>query len=129
MGKYGQGAAEAANLVRNGREVSPVEAWWTAMGHLFPDSPSSRKKACPIGTFHGLCEEGLVAGVARGQFTPSRANKEYGLKAVTLLKHDPKLAQKAADLWNAVMAGEKKTPNSQMDVVIKLWQHNLINKV
>ncbi len=128
MGKYGEAAVEAANLVRNGREVSPVEAWWTAVGRLFPVSPSSRDKGCPKGTFLGLCEAGLVAGVAPGQYTSSQKNKRYGLRAVVLLRQNPELADDEAGLWRAVMAGEPKASNSQMDVVTSLWRHGLINR-
>lgn len=129
MRKYGKAAVEAANLVRTGRDMSPVGAWRIAVERVFPDSPASRDKGCPKGTFLGLCEEGLVAGVAPGHYTSSQKNKSYGLKAVVLLRQNPRLADDETVLWRAVMAGEQKVPNSQMDVVITLWRHGLINSV
>jgi hypothetical protein len=47
-----------------------------------------KKKGCPKGTFLGLCEEGLVKGIPKGNYTKSVKNKKYAIKAVTVLKQN-----------------------------------------
>lgn len=127
MGKYGQVALRATALVTKRGYMSPPEAWKVAAREVFPDSPASQTKGCPKSAYLGLCEEGLVVGVPRGNYTNSRDNKAYALKAVRLLVREPALALQGPDvLWERVMDGERKTPNHQMDVVLALWNQGLI---
>ena len=123
MGKYGRAAIRARDLYISGIARDPVEAWKRATSEVF-STPAARDKGCPKSTFLGLCEEGLVWGVARGEYTKSRDNKKYALAAVALLKSNPSLASDQDSLWSQV--GEKKKPNSQMDVVIALWNEGAI---
>lgn len=75
----------------------------------------------------GLCEEGLVVDVPAGTYTGSRDNKGYALRAVQLLREDATLATGAPTaLWDKVVNGQDKAHNSQMDVVLALWQSRLI---
>jgi hypothetical protein len=70
-----------------------------------------------------------VKGIPAGEYTRSKANKDYALKAVSLLERQPELAIDRKALWSAVMAGEKKTENQQMDVVLSLWRAGLLGHV
>jgi hypothetical protein len=46
---------------------------------------SAQKKGCPRGAFLGLCEEGLVKGIPAGNYTTSKDNKAYAVRAAELL--------------------------------------------
>ena len=92
-----------------------------------PAKPFAAKKACPRGAYLGLCEEGMVAGVLRGTYTRSKDNKQYAVRAAQLLQHNPGLATAGPEqLWDRVMEGNSKAHNSQMDVVLTLWQRGLL---
>ena len=119
---YGRAAVEAA---KNAAHGSPVDAWERSVQRLFPDQPASQKKGCPKGAFLGLCEEGMVADVPRGKYTRSKSNKAYALRAIQLLKAGAK-PQSARELWSEIMNGEAKTYNNQCDVVLALWDEQLI---
>jgi len=70
--------------------------------------------------------EGLVSGFPRGHYTQSRKNKDYAIRALSLLKQRKNLANDLEGLWRTVMKGEKKKHNSQMDVVVALWNNGLL---
>jgi hypothetical protein len=125
MGKYGDAALWAIRLIKTGE--APNTAWNMATHQFFPNSPSSQKKPCPKGAFLGLCEDRLVTGVAAGRYTNSKDNKKYAVKAVALLRINPMLAQDENNLWRAVIEGQKHN-NQQMDVVLRLWNNDLIIK-
>ena len=126
MGKYGKAAVRAINLIHKQEISSPKDAWERATSELFPDSRSCQKKGCPKGAFLGLCEEGMIVGVPSGHYTDSYENKSYAVKAVKLLLSDASLVHNASRLWLKVLEGEKKEQNSQMDVVLNLWNQDLI---
>ena len=121
--QYGESAKEAALLGGN-----PIESWQIVVNDIF-DSESAKTKGCPKNTFLGLCEAGLVKGIPKGNYTNSKLNKEYGITAVTILKTTGIITKK--ELWQLVkkeLLIEKKAHNSQMDVVIALWENGLIKK-
>jgi hypothetical protein len=125
MREYGDVAIGATELACGG--LQPSEAWEKAARTIFPYSESLQDKGCPRGAFLGLCEDGRVAGVPAGNYTRSRDNKAYALRAVALLIAEPALAN--ADpkaLWERVMNGDPKAYNSQMDVVLALWHRGLL---
>ncbi|MEH7112467.1 hypothetical protein V7124_08790 [Neobacillus niacini] len=127
MGKYGQAAVDAASLVSTNPLVTPRDAWNLATTEIFGKGTSSQLKGCPRSTFLGLCEEGYIKGVAPGNnHLKSTKNKEYGIKAVALLKKDPSLVEDVSQLWYKVVEGEVKVHNSQMDIVVTLWNSNLL---
>jgi hypothetical protein len=132
MGKYGEVALRATALLRERACEGPPEAWAVAARTVFPTSIDSQRKPCPKGAYLGLCEEGLVVGVPKGNYTRSRDNKAYAVEAVRLLMRNPALADRtardggAANLWRLVMKGVAKRPNSQMEVVLALWNQRLI---
>jgi hypothetical protein len=72
-----------------------------------------------------LCEEGLVKGIAKGNYTKSDKNKSYALKAVEILKSNKNNSFTPKELWDKLELGDKQS-NSQMDVVLALWENGLI---
>jgi hypothetical protein len=122
--RYGEAALMAARQVTSSK-INPVARWESAMEKLYPTSPTARKKGCPRGAFLGLCEEGLVQGIPAGAYTASKDNKAYAVRAVALLTEGTEHRSTTA-LWRAVTNGATKTHDSQMDVVLALWNNDLI---
>ena len=129
MGKYGQVAIAATQLCRDGKATNPRDAWTVAAQNVFSSSQSSREKGCPRGAFLGLCEIGAVSGVPAGKYCQSKKNKDYAIKALSLLNLDRNREYTEDSLWAAVMQGVDKVPNHQMDVVLALWKHGLVHRV
>jgi hypothetical protein len=125
--KYGEAAIAAVQLVATGQAKHPPDAWDAAVKRFFPGSPSSQNKGCPRGAFLGLCESGVVKGVVSGSYTRSKLNKQYALDAVGLLRNSPHLVGDPETLWQRVIGPVTKVENSQMDVVLALWQRGLIH--
>jgi hypothetical protein len=126
MSKYGEVAVRAVRLVGQMR-LEPLAAWKRATAEIFPDSIDCQVKGCPKGAFLGLCEEGLVIGVRPGDYTTSKKNKSYAVKAVSVLRRTPGLADDRGSLWLAALdSAEPKRHNGQMDVVVALWRAGLI---
>jgi hypothetical protein len=121
--RYGEAAIMAARQ-ESPADVSPVARWESAMMTLYPTSSSARKKGCPRGAFLGLCEAGLVKGIPAGRYTASKDNKDYAVRAAALLTAGTKRWSTSA-LWKAV-AKPAKTHDSQMDIVLALWNNGLI---
>ena len=122
-GKVRSGAVRAA-MHSQSLGVSPTEAWDEAVGSVFPDSESSRKKGCPRAAFLGLCEEGIVRGVPVGHYTRSRKNKTYAIAAYSLLIEDRRWATDEGRLWRGATQDIGIKPNEQTDVVLSLWKSN-----
>ena len=72
--------------------------------------------------FLGLAELGEIADVKPGKYTKSIDNKRYAKEALVLLREDDSLSKDPIALWKRVMGGVDKSHNSQMDVVIPLWE-------
>jgi hypothetical protein len=140
MRKYGEVALKATELVTTGACSSVVDAWHLAAAETF-DKQSLRDKQCPKNTYLGLCQEGYVVGIRAPlpgmRYTTAPLNSKYAFVAVRLLSEDPTLAALSADeLWRRVMneaeitiadpESRSKRHNSQMDVVLALWSHGLI---
>ncbi len=125
MNKYGLTAIEAIQIIEAGYCCDPKVAWDKAAEDLFGKHSSGKQKLSPRCAFLGLCEEGMVRGIAPSDYCNSVKNKDYALRAVALLKKDPALATKKNDLWQKA-AGLSKVHNNQMDVVLALWEHGLI---
>ncbi|MEK5398431.1 DUF6979 family protein [Paenibacillus sp. FSL K6-2859] len=127
MNKYGVVAIKAVELM-NGELLEPPNAWNKAASDMFSEGTSSQRKGCPRNTFLDLCEEGLVRGVPKGNYTyrSDSLNKAYAVEAVELLRGNPLLANDKNGSWKEVMKGVKKSHNSQMDVVLALWEKGLI---
>lgn len=126
--KYGIAAVRAAKLcLETAGSMSPQVAWETATIELFGIGTSSQRKGCPKGAFLGLCQEGYVAGIPRGEYSNSEKNRGYAVAAVELLSLEPRLVDDWKRLWERVLGGVVKQHNSQMHVVIALWQHGLLS--
>lgn len=126
--RYGDVAVAAAKMC-NSNKLDPCEAWVLAAQNGFPTSPSSQKKGCPRGAFLGLCNEGLVRGVSKGKYSRSVLNSCYAVTAVEILQTLDGQRLDRNELWDAVMAktGKQIQHNYQMDVVLALWDKQLID--
>jgi hypothetical protein len=123
--KYGLTALKSAKNFKD--YYSLIEIWSKSAKEVFPLSKSSQEKSCPKNTFLGLCEEGFVNGIPKGNYTKSVKNKEYALKAVAILKQNTETTFSPKELWDKLELGDKRH-NSQMNVVLALWEHGLIVK-
>ena len=121
MSKYTEVALLAVSLMERGSVHDPVQAWDQAAKRVFPSSASSQDKGCPKGAFLGLCNEGLISGLPPNQYSKASKNGEYAIRAVEILKGNRFLASQPELLWKKV-AGNTKTQNHQMDVVVALWE-------
>ena len=118
-------AVLAVELLSSGNCAEPAIAWKNAASKMFPSSASLRDKGCPKGSFLGLCMADLVVGVEPGNYVKPSKNGEYAIAAVNVLRRNKFLASQPDLLWKKV-AGNAKTQNHQMDVVIGLWEAGLI---
>lgn len=128
MNKYGVVAVRAVQLLRE-RNVEPLTAWKTVATEVFGAGTWSQRKGCPKNAFLGLCEAGVVRGIVKGRYVEksgSQKNKNYAIQAVQILRDKPKLADDKLGLWREVLNGAEMSHNSQMDVVLSLWNNNLI---
>ena len=126
MGKYGEAAVKAVKLLGSGKVESPREAWEKVTIEIFGGKTSGQRKGCPRDAFLGLCEEGLVKGIPAANYTKSKKNKGYAIKAVQILKEKPELAYDQNELWIKVLEKADKVHNQQMDVVTALWNSKLL---
>lgn len=126
MNKYGQAAIDAVNLIKKSISINPAKAWEQSTSNIFGKGTSSQIKGCPKATFLGLCEEGLIRGIPPGKYTRSRKNKEYAVTAVKLIKRNPDYTLNKRLLWYKITNDKNKKYNEQMDVVIVLWEKELI---
>ena len=127
MKKYNNYGVTAIDATLKGN--TPLKSWQITIENNFT-SESSKIKPCPKNAFLGLCEDGLVKGINSGSYFISKKpnlNKKYAIAAVDILKENPNLSTN--ELWDSVR--EKldlgsKEHNSQMDVVLALWEKDLI---
>jgi Family of unknown function (DUF6979) len=125
MSVYGDIAFRAYCLAKGG--VTPPDAWRAALGERYTD-PAQLKNAmrhtCPRGAFLGLCQAGLIEGIAARRYTGSVTSSTYALAAIELLRADPSLAADKPRL-EARVFGER-TPNDEVEVVLTFWKKGLI---
>ncbi len=112
-------------------EAESYESAWLNAARVCNKSVSVQKKGCPKNAFLGLAESGLIKNVpAKLNYQPKSQNAKYAIKAVELLKQEPCLAENKKRLWNMVIENmlidESKEHNGQMDVVLALWNKDLI---
>lgn len=123
--KYAKVAVNTTKyIIKNGG--NPVEVWKQEIELIFEPESASAKKGCPRNTFLGLCEEGLVKGIPKGNYTTSIKNKGYALEAIELLRSNKELSNNPRKMW-IMINGEEKTPNNQMEVVCELYKEGLLN--
>ena len=104
MRKYGNAAVQAVQLIKNGGELSPVDAWLSATKKVFPLSRELQIKGCPKGAFLGLCCEGLIEGIPAGPYSKPSKNGEYAIGAINILKDNRFLASEPDRLWKKSLA-------------------------
>ena len=121
MSKYGDAAILAARLLKEGTATEPRDAWTQATKKVFPASTDLQNKGCPRGAFLGLCNEGFVVGVPQGDYSNPTKNGKYAVDAVNILRTNRFLSSQPNLLWKKV-AGNTKSENHQMDVVVGLWE-------
>lgn len=126
MNKYGLSALKAVDLIVSRQANTPESAWEMATLEIFGAGTSGQSKGCPRSTFLALCETGKLKGIESGVYTLAKQNKEYAIKALDLLVDDPSLSSEPKVLWDKVQGGIAKKHNSQMDVVLALWNEGLI---
>jgi hypothetical protein len=122
--KYGKMALKSVQNYKDSYSI--IEIWSRSAKEVF-DTNSAQEKGCPKNTFLGLCEEGLVNGIPKGNYTKSVKNKEYALKAIAILKQNKETTFSPKELWEKLELGDKRS-NSQMDVILALWENGLIMK-
>ena len=125
MNKYAQVAIKAIELV-NEKNIDIINAWKICANEVFGDTLSARK-GCPKNAFLGLCEEGMILGIEKGNYTTSLKNKRYALDAVDQIRMDRSLVNNPTTLWKKVVASNK-THNQQMNVVCELYKAGLIKR-
>lgn len=124
MADFGDTAVRAVELYGSEGHLSPRTAWGQAAAET-QRTRSMREKPCPLSTFLGLCNEGIVKGIPPGRYITAPKNRDHAIQAVRLLSLDPTLARLSPrQLWKLV-AGEK-TYNGQTEVVLGLWRRELI---
>ena len=122
--RYGEAAIMAARQ-KPSADKTPETRWNDAMEKLYPTSPTARRKPCPRAAFLGLCEEGLIQGIPAGRYTRSQDDKAYAVDAAKLLMEGTQ-HWSVSTLWRAVTKNGEKKHNSQIDVVLALWNNGLI---
>jgi hypothetical protein len=126
MGQYGKAAISATKSICNG--MDPVKAWNLAIRELTTSTESTRK-GCPKSAFLGLCEEGYVKGVKKGNYSAGIINKGYALKAVEIIHNNPNRTYTKNELWAQVFKELHLsfiTENGQLDVVLSLHNEDLL---
>lgn len=113
MNKYAQVALIAAERIENG--MQPRAAWEQASCEIFPKGSASQTKGCPKNAFFGLYEP-----------KANTKNGTYAREALAWLRAHPDCKITPSALWKIVLKGETKAYNSQMDVVIALYQNGYI---
>jgi hypothetical protein len=113
MDKYAHVAIIAANYIQNG--LSPQQAWEKASCEVFPKGSTSQKKGCPKNAFLGLFE-----------VNTDSVNAIYAMNARKYLAANPTRRVTPGELWKIVMNGRAKRHNSQMNVVLALYENNLL---
>ena len=127
MEKYRDAAVLAVDLIANGSAMDPASAWLQSTRKCFPTSKNLQEKGCPRGAFLGLCSAGFVKGIEPARYGRASKNGKYAVDAVEVLRSNKFLASQPNMLWKKV-AGNTVSENGQMDVVIGLWEAELISK-
>lgn len=124
MIKYREAAVYAVELITTDDGDEPTVAWEKSTKKFFPSSTNLQDKGCPKGAFLGLCNQGLIKGIAPGNYAKATKNGDYAIKAVDILKKNRFLVSQPDMLWKKI--APTISHNHQLEVVIGLWEANLI---
>jgi hypothetical protein len=121
MGEYGEAAVRAARLSQHGK-IDPVKAWWKEIRKANL-TPKSQDKGCPRYSFLGLCEDGFVANVKKGNYTRSVDSKRYAIAAVRILRAGNGWSGTKTELWKKVQkaCNTSRSEQGELQVVLALW--------
>lgn len=123
--KYGIVAVSYAKELIKTKQLPSKDGWKKIACSVF-EKKSFLEKGCPRDCFLGLCEEGLITGIPKGQYTKSQKNKSYGIYAIKIIRENNEYKDKPEQLWKKI-PGAPTTYNHQMHVVTALWKAGLIN--
>lgn len=125
MNNYGKSAIRAVEIIHSGEALFTEVAWIKATTEFF----NTKTKVCPRSAFLGLCEAGLVKGVYQTNIKKplkNTTNKDHAIEAVKLLSQNEAYATYTSlQLWRT-MVGDSKSHNFQLDVVLALWNNDMI---
>ena len=122
---YGKAALVAVELCLS-KNINPVMAWRRATLSIFGDS-AAQKKSAPKTTFLNLCKYGHVKGINSGDYTNSDVTYNYVKKGIQILDDNKGKNFKAKELWEQVQ-NKGLLNRYHMDVLLSLWENNLIKK-
>lgn len=128
MNKYAKVAIEVAEELQSMKKEKQEEI---NLGDLWKEKceenefkEASIKKVCPRLAFIGLCENNLIKGIEIKNSDKESLNKNYAVEAVKVLKND-KRNYTSKELWEEIGNKDKKH-NSQMNIVLVLWEKEMI---
>lgn len=128
MNKYAKIAIEVAEELESMEKEKQEEI---NLGDLWKEKckenefkEASIKKGCPRLAFIGLCENNLIKDIEVKNSYKESLNRNYAVEAVKVLKND-KRNYTSKELWEEIGNKDKKH-NSQMDVVLALWEKGMI---
>lgn len=126
MSKYGEVAVHAIELLQanpthpgGDQEKSCRDAWNQVIN-------SSSEKVCPRTTFLALCATGDIKKIDKFDHSRPTSNRKHALDALNYLRCNKSDIPDAKTLWKLVAGG--KTHNNQMDVVLSIWNKELISR-
>ncbi|UJR61902.1 DUF6979 family protein [Dickeya zeae] len=129
MGIYGETAVAVASAYDSSNKPDPRECWEYSIT-LFTDSRDSQKKPCPKSAFLGLCQDGYVKGIPKGDYLPPDSpNKRYAVVAAQWVLKDPGRKYSKAELWRIATKDcpdAAENENRQIDVVLALKEAGLL---
>lgn len=112
MNRYASTSLKAADFISQG--FDPKNAWEKASCLYFEPGSAAQKKGCPKNAFLGLY------GI-----NPDGKNATYARNAVDHLRRNPN-DKKIEHLWAIARGGNEISHNSQMHVVLALWDAGYI---
>jgi hypothetical protein len=120
----------AVNIIKD-QNLSPEEAWFEAISK-YTKSYKTCIKGCPKNVFVDLYyHKKLKLDKPIHDRQGLTLNGRYALKAIELLIKDSSLANSKNELWTRTMQELNDNPykgqNGQMDIVIALFDNNLLN--
>ena len=113
--KYASIAIKAFAYLNTGLDAE--DAWEKASCEFYEKGSSSQIKGCPRNAFLGL--------TSKKPNIENSKNAIYARKALALLRENPNRKYSVNELW-LLITDEPKTHNSQMNVVLALWDSGFI---
>ena len=113
--KYSLIAIRAFEFIEMG--LSAEQAWEKASCEIYEKGSPSQKKGCPRNAFLGL--------TSKKPQSKNGKNVLYARRAHEILQNNLNKSFTPNELW-AMVIDKPKTHNSQMNVVLALWDKKLI---